>query len=311
MASTRCNYRPQREQMSRQSVPLPAHLLSGMRAVSNCNVRTWAELFSVQKEHRMKGFRHVIPAVLFCLLLQFSAVHAEITPPSREVTHISPLCSSFNEFNSMIRDGRISKVTARSELPVKLDGIRAEYYQRGGRNYSSAEWIFPVAGYDFKAIDRGGNHGFIPRGYNFFNGNRHGGHPAYDIFIRDRNQDSRDDRSGKAVSVLSMTGGIVVALEKGWHQGSALRGGKYIWIYDPANELLVYYAHNEELFVELGAIVRPGDLLATIGRSGLNAAKRRSPTHLHFSVLRITDGQPLPVPVYRDLQRTGRIPAQN
>lgn len=229
-------------------------------------------------------------------------------PPSR-TTSASQLCSAFNEFNSLIRDGRIGKVAARSELSVRLAEIRAEYYRRGGMDYSSTEWVFPVAGYDAGAIDKGGSHGFIQSGYDFFSGNRHGGHPAYDIFIRDRNQDSRDDRSSKAVSVLSMTGGIVVALEKGWQRGSGLRGGNYIWVYDPANNLLVYYAHNEELFVELGAIVRPGDLLATVGRSGLNAAKRRSPTHLHFSVLRLKKGQPVPVPVYRELQRARSVPS--
>jgi murein DD-endopeptidase MepM/ murein hydrolase activator NlpD len=100
-----------------------------------------------------------------------------------------------------------------------------------------------------------------------------------------------------------MTGGVVVALEKEWRQRSNLRGGKYIWVYDPANELLVYYAHNDELNVELGTTVKPGDQLATVGRSGLNAAKKRSPTHLHLSVLRVTAGQPTAIPVYSELQR--------
>lgn len=221
---------------------------------------------------------------------------ASTTPASQPSTE-------FNAFNTLIRDGRISKAAARAELPVKLEEIRTEYYLRGGKDFSATDWFFPVAGYNAAAIEKRGNHGFVPSGYDFFSGNRHGGHPAYDIFIRDRDQDSRDDRSGNSVAVLSMTGGIVVALEKSWQQGSGLRGGKYIWVYDPANDLLVYYAHNEELLVELGAIVKPGDLLATMGRSGFNAAKRRSPTHLHFSVLRLKDGQPVPLPLYRELQR--------
>jgi len=237
-----------------------------------------------------------------------------VSPPDKSSPSRTPsantLCSAFNEFNSLIRDGRISKSVARAELPARLAGIRTEYYRRGGRDYTSTEWVFPLAGYDAGAIDKGGNHGFVPGGYDFFSGNRHGGHPAYDIFIRDRNRDSRDDRSGKPVNVLSMTGGIVVALEKGWQQGSGLRGGKYLWVFDPANDLLIYYAHNEELFVELGTIVRPGDLLATVGRSGFNAAKRRSPTHLHLSVLRLRNGQPVPMPVYRELQRAGSTPAR-
>ncbi len=246
-----------------------------------------------------------MPTMLFCLLVTFSTVCATPAPEAP-----SPLCTAYNEFNTLIRDGRISKTAARRELPVKLAGIRAEYYQRGGRDYPSNEWVFPVAGYTTGAIDKGRSHGFISSGYDFFSGNRHGGHPAYDIFIHDRNQDNRDDRSGKTVEVLSMTGGIVVALEKKWQQGSTLRGGKYIWVYDPANDLLVYYAHNEELFVEVGTIVKPGDVVATVGRSGLNAAKKRSPTHLHFSVLEIRNGQPVPLPVYQKLQQAKSTPAQ-
>lgn len=264
----------------------------------------------------LKQFWKLIPAALAFfyvyagtpLLAAETALNELISTPvkaaSASTVSASPACSTFNAFNTLIRDGQISKSVARAELPAKLAGISEEYYQRGGRNYSSTEWIFPVAGYDSRAIDKGKNHGFVPGGYDFFSGNRHGGHPAYDIFIHDRNQDSREDRTGKPVDVLSMTGGIVVALEKEWQHGSGLRGGKYLWIYDPANSLLVYYAHNEDLLVRLGDMVKPGDLLATVGRSGLNAAKKRSPTHLHFSVLRIRNGQPATVPVYRELEHS-------
>lgn len=263
----------------------------------------------------MKSTRIICVTALICTrLLAIAPSHAaepdlaELLPPHGSVEPLpersdSPLCSAYNEFNNRIRDGLIGTAAARSELPVRLQEIRSEYYQRGGQDYSSGQWVFPLAGYSAKAIDRGKNHGFVPGGYDFFSGNRHGGHPAYDIFIRDRNRDSLDDSSGKPVKVLSMTGGIVVALEDRWQKGSKLRGGKYLWIYDPANDLLVYYAHNEKLFVTTGTIVKPGDLLATVGRSGLNAAKRRSPTHLHFSVLRLINGSPVPVRAYQELPR--------
>ncbi len=257
---------------------------------------------------------------LLCILLAATTPLGAAKPvlselqstPETVATSVSPSarppCSAFNELNSLIRDGRIAKTAATSELAARMADIRAEYYRRGGRNYPPEQWVFPLAGYDAGAIDRGKNHGFVPTGYDFFSGNRHGGHPAYDIFIRDRNQDSRDDRTGAAVSVLSMTGGVVVALDKGWKLGSGLRGGNYLWVYDPGNDLLVYYAHNEDLIVDVGSIVKPGDSLAAVGRSGLNAAKRRSPTHLHFSVLRLEHGQPVPLPVYRELQRARSAP---
>ena len=267
----------------------------------------------------MNSTQTITIAALFCVSIG-TAIPARSAEPGLKETPaptataapapaptLEQLCSAYNELNSRIRDGRIGKSAARSELSVRLAEIRAEYHQRGGKEYPPDQRVFPVAGYDAGAIEKGRNHGFVPRGYDFFSGNRHGGHPAYDIFIRDRNQDSLDDRTGKPVSVLSMTGGIVVALDKGWRKGSKLRGGNYIWVYDPANDLLVYYAHNEELFVELGTIVKPGERLASVGRSGFNAAKRRSPTHLHFSVLRLKDRQPLPLRVFGQLKRAGSV----
>jgi murein DD-endopeptidase MepM/ murein hydrolase activator NlpD len=107
-----------------------------------------------------------------------------------------------------------------------------------------------------------------------------------------------------------MTGGVVVALEGEWEKGSKLRGGKYVWVYDPINELLVYYAHNAELTVVLGEIVKPGDVLGVVGRSGFNAAKRRSPTHLHLTVLNVQNGKIVPVKIFQALQRAHSLPGR-
>ncbi|MDD2897764.1 MAG: M23 family metallopeptidase [Desulfuromonadaceae bacterium] len=257
----------------------------------------------------MYPLRLILLTLFFCIPQAVEAGDIESHDKNQTIAVAASACFKFNDFSTRIRDSRISRADARHELPGRLEEVRTEYYRRGGQDYSPSDWIFPVAGYDAGTIGTGKNHGFIPQGYDYFSGNRHGGHPAYDIFIRDRNQDGIDDRSGSAVSVLSMTGGIVVALEKEWHRGSPLRGGKYIWVYDPANELLVYYAHNEKLFVETGTIVKPGDTLATVGRSGLNAAKRRSPTHLHFSVFSVETGTPVPKPVFRELQHARSAPA--
>jgi murein DD-endopeptidase MepM/ murein hydrolase activator NlpD len=99
-----------------------------------------------------------------------------------------------------------------------------------------------------------------------------------------------------------MTGGIVVSVENEWYPQSKLRGGKYIWIYDISSEALVYYAHNKEIFVRVGDIVSPGDIIAKVGRTGLNAYKKRSPTHLHLTYLRVRDGYPKPENIFSDLK---------
>lgn len=229
---------------------------------------------------------------------------------SRPVAVVASSCAKFNILNCRIRDGKIDRRLAASEMKRLLAEVRRDYYQAVGVDQVRTGWVFPLAGYDARAISGGRRKGYTARGYNYFAGNRHGGHPAFDIFIHDRNQESRDDRNGKPVQVLSATCGIVVAMEREWEQGSSLRGGKYVWVYDPTADLLVYYAHNGELMVELGEIVRPGDVLATVGRSGFNAAKRRSPTHLHLSVLRVRDGCPAPVNVYRQLAHAKTVAAQ-
>ncbi len=212
-------------------------------------------------------------------------------------------CAAFNALNTSVRDGKIARRQARDELSRLLPAISSYYYRHGGKNYDRSEWVFPLAGYTLRAINGGGRHGYEPRGYDWLDGNRHKGHPALDIFIRDRDQDERDDRTGQPVPVLSLTGGVVVALETAWEPGSGLRGGKYLWIYDPSTETLVYYAHNRELMVGLGTIVKPGDRIATVGRTGFNAHKKRSPTHLHLTLLHIGKDTLIPVDPYPILGR--------
>lgn len=257
-------------------------------------------------------FRLLLPAVL-CILPAVTPVSlaagqpdpGEVTVGSSPGTPPASVAVRFDMLNSRVRDGKIDRESARGELIRLLPELRAEYYRRGGKDYRMDAWVFPLAGHDARAMGGGRNRGYLASGYDYFDGNRHGGHPSFDIFIHDRNRDSLDDRSGKPVRVLSLTGGIVVALQRDWRLGSPLRGGRYLWVYDPANDLLVYYAHNGGLLVELGDIVRPGDPLSSVGRSGYNAAKTRSPTHLHLTVLRVRDGRPLPLNVLRELERAG------
>jgi peptidoglycan LD-endopeptidase LytH len=213
-------------------------------------------------------------------------------------------CLSFNDLDKKIRDGRISRSAAIVELPNLLSGAKDYYYQMGGRDNPQTEWIFPVEGYTAKAIG-GSGRGYVAKGYDYFDGNRHKAHPSHDIFIRDRNRDQMDDTTRKPVRVLSMTSGIVVATEPNWEPGSKLRGGKYIWIYSPADNALIYYAHNRELLINPGDIVKPGDPIAIMGRTGQNAAKPRSPTHLHITYLKLKDGYPLPVNIYGNLLKAG------
>ena len=223
-------------------------------------------------------------------------------------TTIETLAAQFDSVNTLVRDNKIDKAQALEKLKDILPKLQIAYNQFKPDKAKKEKRIFPVEGYSSKAI--GGTHGegYIPNGYNYFDGNKHGGHPAHDIFIHDKNQDCRDDRTGQFVNVLSVSAGIVVALEAHWDSTSHLRGGKYIWIYAPNENALFYYSHNHELFVETGQIVNAGDRIATVGRTGLNAFKKRSPTHLHFKKLVLdNDYYPKPVNTYQALLKAETI----
>ena len=216
-------------------------------------------------------------------------------------------CPDFNALNTKIRDGKINKEAALKQLQELFPKLKTYYYKNGGKDFSKDTWIFPVQGYNAKSIGGENGSGYVPSGYDYFKGNKHGGHAAHDIFIADKNQDGLDDLTKKPVHIISITGGIVIATETSWDTASDLRGGKYIWVYDPASASLFYYAHNETLFVKPGAIVKPGDTLATVGRTGMNAFKKRSPTHLHLMQLKLDSTfYPKPVDCYLELKRIGK-----
>lgn len=215
---------------------------------------------------------------------------------------LSVLCKKYLTLNNKIRDGKIESSFALQEIRNQIPKIKAAYFNAGGKIWKKNTWIFPVQYYNATSIGGSNGSGYISNGYNFFAGNKHGGHPAHDIFIQDRNQDSKDEKTNKYVNVLSFSGGVVVATETIWNIDSKLRGGKYIWIFDPSSNSLFYYAHCNNVLVICGQIITPGQIIATVGRTGLNAYKQRSPTHLHFSRLEFDRNYcPIPVDTYNDL----------
>ncbi|MDP4117021.1 MAG: M23 family metallopeptidase [Bacteroidota bacterium] len=209
---------------------------------------------------------------------------------------------SFDNLITRIRDQKISKAEALKEFTKDIASTEDYCFKQKIKNYNSQEWVFPLKGYSVRSIGGKNGSGYVVNGYNFFDGNKHTGHPAHDIFINDRNQDCIDDKTKMPVEVLSISGGIVIGVEKSWEEKSDLRGGRYIWIYDPSSKVLFYYAHNSEVKVNAGDVVKPGDVIAFVGRTGLNAFNKRSPTHLHLMCLRLDNtGIPVPYSIYKEL----------
>ncbi len=181
--------------------------------------------------------------------------------------------------------------------------LRDDYskQRKGGRDEGFA---FPVEGYTFRSIGGKNGSGYQIQGYDFFDGNDHKGHPGHDIFILDKNQDGIDDKTGKPVNVISVSPGIVVSTNTLWEPSSLIRGGNTIWVFDLATKRYFYYAHLHKIFVTVGQIISKGNLLGTVGRTGLNAYPKRSPTHLHFTVHQSVDGYPKPINSIEELIRS-------
>jgi peptidoglycan LD-endopeptidase LytH len=249
-----------------------------------------------------------IPLTLFALSSCSSADSREHAKSRPEVTDTIPVPDTVgNASGSMenkIRDGKVTREEAMRLLKTLMPLLSGYYTSQGGMAYTKTDWVFPLRGYDSKTIGGKDGSGYVESGYNYFDGNKHKGHPALDIFVHDMNQDCIDDKSKEPVDVLSVSGGIVVSTETKWEPTSVQRGGNYIWIFDPNSKSLFYYAHNNKVMVKKGDLVKPGDVIAHVGRSGLNAYKKRSPTHLHFMQLVFDDNYlPRPRNPFRDLQK--------
>ena len=199
-----------------------------------------------------------------------------------------------------IRDSQISKEEALARLRA-LEPLLEDRYLKSWSRTSEDRLGFPFRGYDPSAIGGKGGSGYQIQGYEFFDGNQHKGHPGHDIFIQDKNQDGLDDGTGKPVEVVSISSGIVVSVNLNWESSSPIRGGNCIWVFDPIKSGYYYYAHLNEIFAKVGDIVSREDSLGTVGRTGVKAYPKRSPTHLHFVVHQSKEGHPKPINPYLEL----------
>lgn len=212
--------------------------------------------------------------------------------------------AEWGRYEKLVRDQAGPKDSLKAAFPEIWSSLRAPDPGGVAPRRPDTPWVFPLAGYTLASVGKGGyrpdiRYGGSPvKGYDFFDGNRHGGHPAYDIFIRDRDRDSRDDRTGKPVPVIAPVDLIVLSTEPAWDPGSALRGGKYLWAKAVRSDRLLYFSHLDSVGGRPGDTLAAGFPLGTVGRTGKNAHAKRSPTHLHFMVLRVEDGRPVPLDPY-------------
>lgn len=208
------------------------------------------------------------------------------------------ICIKINELNTAVLNGTIKRPEAANQFKTLITQLNK---QAGNVPGTSNTWVFPLKGYNYRAVGGTNGNGYSDKGYNYLDGNKHTAHPAQDIFINDKNQDGLDDKTHKPVDVLTVSDGYVIACSNIWDSTGTLRGGKYIWIYNDYRGL-TYYAHNRAIFVKPGDRVTQGQKIAEVGRTGFNAYKKRSPTHLHFSEFSVDNGIPKPVNPFQKLK---------
>jgi hypothetical protein len=208
-------------------------------------------------------------------------------------------CNTFRQIQIDIRDCVITPDSARLAFQTVMRGLQSRFSRDSCVAIDSSYFVYPVRSYLPRESIGGRGAGYRPAGFDLFDVNARGSHPAHDLFIRDKDKDNLDDRTWRPVDILSFTSGMVIATETDWKFDSDRRGGNWIWIYDPCLDGLFYYAHNNVVNVQPGQWVNAGDKIAEMGRSGFNAYKKRSPTHLHLMFLKLnSDALPEPFDTY-------------
>ena len=225
------------------------------------------------------------------LVLSFAAFTNEDKHPDK----ILEYCAAFRQIQTDIRDCSISPDSAKVAFQAVMRNFQSQFGRDSCKAFDSSYFVYPVRGYLPKESIGGRGEGYRSNGFDLFDATVNSSHPAHDLFVHDKNQDNIDDRTWKPVDILSFTSGIVIATETNWMYDSERRGGNWIWIYDPCLNGLFYYAHNNIVLVKPGQWVNAGDKISEMGRSGYNAYKKRSPTHLHLMVLKLNN-ESLPEP---------------
>jgi hypothetical protein len=215
---------------------------------------------------------------------------------------LDSLCEKWNALDKLILNQKIDKDAAIRMLERYENDIIKYFKKNNISGHKKADWVFPLSNYS-SIVHREDGKDFRDYKYDYFQGSDASSHPAHDIFIADTNKDCLDDATGKPVDVVSMSGGVVAATDTTWEIGSYLRGGKYVKIFDVTNMKIFYYSHLNTVYAKPGDLVKPGDKIAEVGRTGRSAILKGGLTHLHIALLSYEDGYPKPEEIFGELKR--------
>lgn len=200
--------------------------------------------------------------------------------------------------DELIRDRKIDKDDAQDSIEMYVELAKKEFKKLGVPGTKRKDWAFPMSGWSSITYREGGKDYKDDR-FDYFQGGESKGHPAHDVFFPDTNKDVIDDVTGEKVYATAMVTGIVFTLHGEWKAGDFFRSGNYVKIFDPETEAMFYYSHLDSVFVKVGQLVKAGDPIGYVGRTGRKAINGR--THVHIAYYKIDDGYPEPEEIITDL----------
>lgn len=198
----------------------------------------------------------------------------------------------------LIRDNKIDKDDAIDSISYYVETKVKQLKSSGFVVTKKTDWLYPIINRT-SVVYRANGMDYKDELFDYFQGGEYHGHPAHDIFILDNDSNGVEDSTGKKVEAVSMVNGIIISVHKEWKPGDFLRSGNYVKIFDPKSQAIFYYSHLDSVFVNPGDVVKAGDPVAYVGRTGRKAF--RGKTHLHIAYYKIEDGYPIPKDILIEL----------
>ncbi len=210
------------------------------------------------------------------------------------------LFERWSKTDDLIWDTKIDRDAAVDSIALYVP-LAVKYCKENGVQFTKRkDWVFPMKGWTKVSYRRDGND-FIDDKFDYFQGGESHGHPAHDIFIRDIDANTLEDSTNKQVDALAMVSGVVFWIVSDWKPGDFGRGGNSVKLFDPETQAMFYYSHLDSVTVKVGDIVKAGDKVGTVGRTGRKALHGK--THLHIAFYPIVDGEPEPEDFIEDLYK--------
>ncbi|HUE22122.1 MAG TPA: M23 family metallopeptidase, partial [Bryobacteraceae bacterium] len=102
--------------------------------------------------------------------------------------------------------------------------------------------------------------------------------------------------ASEGAAVYSVSRGIVILADRDWSPDSLFsttsrKGGNAVIVFDPDRDRFYRYCHMSTVQVSAGDLVAAGQIVGSVGHSGLNASQPGHGHHLHFETNEYLEGR--------------------